>query len=135
MNPHWKNRVISVPIAIENITNVWDIVHDFITRVEDVCRIIRERVHGAPEIEPENIPQLAELPSKLGRVGEKILAIAALVIDSLQAIEDFIGDLQSIVDDIHQLRIDLENLDGVFLQQNNPRRYVSTKRRARIAGN
>jgi len=132
-NPHWKNRVISVPRAIENITSVWDIVHDFVTRTEDIVRLIKDRVQQVQAPEPDDIEAIERLPGKLAKVGEKILGIATLIIDTLQTIEDFISDLQSIVDDIHQLREDLEHLDGIFLPQNKPRRYETTKRRARVS--
>ena len=129
LNPHWQHRVIAVPRAIENIQRFPDLFTTISDRVKDLVEQIKSKVSAAPEVNPDEIEAL---PEKAAGALEKAAAWLGMILDALVTIQQTIADLQSIVDSIREIREDLENLDGIFLPQHNPRRYTSERHRTRI---
>jgi gas vesicle protein len=130
VNPHWRNRVISVPTAIENIQRFPELFTTIADAVKDLVSQIKEKVSTAPEVNPD---ELQMLPEKFAQFGEKIAAWLGMFLDALVTIKQAVNDLHIIVDSIREIREDLENLDGLFLTQKNPRRYVTGRHRTRIS--
>jgi hypothetical protein len=130
VNPHWKNRVISVPTMIENIQRFPELFHTIVDAGKDLVTQIKEKVNAVPEANPE---ELELLPEKFAQFGEKIAAWLGMFLDALTTIKQAVADLNTIVDSIREIREDLENLDGLFLTQKNPRVYKSGRRRTRKA--
>jgi predicted Zn-dependent protease with MMP-like domain len=131
--PEWKNRVISVPKAIENITALAQVPSQVATAIKDLIQQVRSKVstEAFNVDELEGIEDLRGLFTRLGgRLAqgfEKILGIVAIIVDALVTCRATIDDLQSIVDAIKTVRQDLENLDGFFLTQKNPRKLLRTQ--------
>jgi phage-related protein len=135
--PAWKNRVISVPNAIDNITKLAQIPSEIANAIKDLVAQIKGRVTGgASDVEDlasdvEGLEDLRGLFAKLGpkvlRIFEKVLGVLQILADTISTISATIHDLQTIVDDIKTVRQDLENLDGLFLTQRNTREGVTLK--------
>lgn len=128
LRPAWKNRIISVPVAIQNIKDLAQVPSICADAFRDLVNQLRTKLQPA-SFELDDLEGIEDLRGILGKLGgrlaagfEKLLGAVALIIDALVTIRATITDLQTIVDQIRTVREDLENLDGVFLQQKNPRR-------------
>jgi len=126
--PEWKNRVISVPSAIENIQNFVDVPSKVLGAIRDLVNQLRSKLQPAA-FELDDLEGIEDLRSVLSKFGskfaagfEKLLGAIALIVDALVTIRSTIDDLQTIVDAVRTVREDLENLDGLFLTQQNPRK-------------
>ena len=126
--PQWKNRVISVPHAIKSTTDLAKIPSVVIAAVKDLVSQVRTKLEPATvELEGiEGIDDLRALGLKIGgrvaSVFEKVLGFMSLILDALVTIRATIDDLKTVIDSIRTVRQDLENLDGLFLTQKNPRK-------------
>jgi hypothetical protein len=135
--PAWKNRVISVPKALDNITRLAQIPSEIANAIKDLVAKIKGRVTGgASDVEDlasdvEGLEDLRGLFAKLGpkvlKIFEKVLGVLQIIADTIDTISATIKDLQTIVDDIKIVRQDLENLDALFLSQKNSREFVPLK--------
>jgi len=123
IQPHWRSRVISVPKVMENIKQLAALPTQVIDAVKDLIQNFKTRMQNTELIEAgeEFLPVLGQ-----------VFAIATLIAEILLAIRSTIDDLKTIVDAIKTVREDLENLDGLFLQQHNARKFLSTRRYGRI---
>ncbi len=132
MLPQWKNRVISVPKAFELLqTTLPNLIADFITQIKSLVEALRSKIEPT-EFKVEDVEGLERLPTKLVQAAEKLLAWAALIIDALATIESAIAELNQLVQDVHDFRVAIENLDGLFLSQSNPRRRITVSESARV---
>jgi methyl-accepting chemotaxis protein len=139
LKPHWKNRVISVPRVVENIQNLLAIPDQVISAVKDLVNNIRSSVPDSTQAaaDAEDIANAAaeaedlskfvgkfsgKFGPKLAKGFEKSVGIFAIAFDALTKISATVDDLQSVIDAINALVDDLNNLDGIFLPQKNPRR-------------
>ena len=126
--PEWKNRVISVPHVINSVTELAKLPSIVIAAFKDLITQVRSKLQpAAVELEDvEGLEDLRALGLKLGSriatIFEKVLGWVTLVLDALVTIRSAIDDLKTIVDAIRTVREDLENLDGLFLTQKNPRK-------------
>jgi hypothetical protein len=125
IQPHWRSRVISVPRVMENIKQLAALPQIVINAVKDLISNFKTRMQSTEVIEvgEEFLPILGQ-----------VFAIATLIAEILLAIRSTIDDVKAIVDAIQTVREDLENLDGLFLPQHNARKFLSTRRYARIKG-
>jgi hypothetical protein len=130
--PQFKNRVISVPRAVDNLETLAQVPGKIIQSVRDLVEQLRNKLQPAAfNIDDlEGLEDLRGAVSKLGgRIAagfEKILGIVTLVVDALVTIRSTIRDLQTIADSVEAVISDLSALDGLFLPQNNPRKTVVT---------
>jgi hypothetical protein len=132
MNPRWNSRVISAPKAFNLLqTTLPNLISDFVDQVKGLITDLRTKIEPQ-EINIDDIEGLEKVPAKLVRAAEKFLAWLFLIIDTLTTIEQVIQELSALVDDIRQFREAIENLDGLFLSQSNPRRTITVRERARI---
>jgi hypothetical protein len=126
--PEWRHRVISVEAVIEKVQELIAIPQRVAGSIKDLISQVQSKLQPAKLNldELEGIEDLRGIFSKLGtRLAaglEKLLGVAALIVDALVTIRATIDDLQDIVDAIRTVREDFENLDLIFLQQKNPRR-------------
>jgi len=123
LRPQWKNRVIHVPRAIDAIQRVPAIIEDFVQQIKSLVADLKSRIEPA-EVNVEDVEGLERTPAKLLGIGERLLGWATLIIDSLVTIENTIQELNQLVSDIRDFRELLENLDGLFLPQSNPKHSV-----------
>lgn len=126
--PEWKNRVISVPKVLDNITELAQIPSRIASSVRDLISQLKGKLQPA-KFSLDDLEGIEDLRGIFGKLGtklaagfEKLLGAIALIVDALVTIRATIDDLQTIVDSISTVRQDLENLDGLFLSQKNPRR-------------
>lgn len=131
--PAWKNRVISVPRAIDNIQNLIQVPSQIVSAAKDLFAQFKGKFQTAevPEIEDvEGLEDLTKLFKGLGgkiATGfEKALGFLAIVLDAIVTVNQVLDDLKTIVDDVKQVREDLENLDGLFLPQHNRRKTIQS---------
>ena len=136
--PQWRNRVISVPKAVENIQKLVEVPNQVLTAFKDLVNQLKQKLDpGAFKL--DDLEGIEDLRAFIGKFGskfaagaEKLLGAVALIVDALVTIRAVIDDLQSIVDAVKTVREDLENLDGLFLQQNNPRKIVTATSNIRV---
>jgi hypothetical protein len=120
-NPDFKTRVISVPIAVQAAEDLWQSFRvNLIDKLEQIAR------------EVEELPGILKSLPKRGP-GEPLLQHTALVVQVIHASNEKIAalirqvlDFTSTVDDI---KLRLETLDDLFLQQKNPRQGRDPRRR------
>lgn len=132
VQPHWKNRVISVPLVVNNLTVLAKVPGDIFIKLRDLFKLLKTKVQPAT-FNVEELEGLEDLRGLFGRLGprvaqgfEKVLGVLALLLDVLVTIHDAINDLKSVVDDLRTITDDLDHLDGLFLQQRNPRKTISS---------
>lgn len=130
--PAWKNRVVSVPRVIDNIQQLVAVPNQVFTAVRDLFQQLKGKIEPGT-FDPEEIEGLEDLRGAFSRLGpkittafEKVLGVLAIILDSLVTVRQVIDDLKTIVDDVKKVREDLENLDGLFLPQNNKRKAIQS---------
>ncbi len=141
----WKNfkqdirfsqRVIQIERAIQKTRDLIEGIPAAWRSIVDIGKQFKEQLSGEanPAEEAESLVEdvetsggisalLKKFPA-LGKALEKILGVLALVVQSLEAISNTIGDLQQIVDELKALRLEIERLDTIFLQQGNKRKVL-----------
>jgi len=147
-NIAWRTRVINLKTAydktnefIAGFTRAWRAIVDLI---KDLQRTIK----GAPEpedlaaegaeavVDEGGISGLEKLFPKLAKFGEKLLGVVLIVLQGLEGVSDAINDFKEIVDQAKAFRLELEQLDTVFLSQGNKRKVVTltdgTKMKIRV---
>jgi tetrahydromethanopterin S-methyltransferase subunit B len=116
-DPKWKSRVINVPKAEQQIRDILQIPQDLVTEFKALVADLKKKLKPT-EFNLEDF--------RLGRFGEflgKLLGWAQLILDSVSSISDSVDRLEHIVEDITNIREQIEKLDSLFLQQGNPRRH------------
>jgi hypothetical protein len=134
--PNFKNRIISLPIAIEKTTELIQGIPDAWHAIIDIVNEIRSKITGVGEtptdeaeaavsdVEHEGVSGILRSFPKLARGLEKVVGFLSILVDALASISKGILDLQTIVDETARIRREIEDLDSIFLQQKNPRRTV-----------
>jgi uncharacterized protein Yka (UPF0111/DUF47 family) len=132
-----KNKVINLPKAVERTA---DLVTEVRTSWDDILQIVKDvsetiKGGGNPEQEAEEVAAdlgdlsnigeslLKKLP-KLSKGFEKMLGVVSLIVDGLIQWSDIIDKLQTIVDTVRDLRLEIETGSTIFLFQGNKRRTV-----------
>jgi gas vesicle protein len=138
-DPRWRTRVISVPVAYQQLHRLAvDIPSEITTAVKDIIEQIRTKVEAGTgetgDFDVEDLEaDLKLLPEKLAKAGEKILGFVTLITDAVLSISALVDDLQTLVTDFSEIRQDIENLDAIFLPTGRPRRAVDVHYRKRNA--
>jgi|ERR1043165_4832025 hypothetical protein len=132
----WKTRVISAPQAIQTMQDFFHSFPDIIDNAKAIVSEIRNKIN-VPETtfnpeEVEGLDSLRNLPGKLAKIGEKLAGWAALILDALVTISNFVDQLQSIVDDFRRIRETIETADAIFLPQGRPKKTVTVSYRKRV---
>lgn len=127
-NLHWRGRVVSVPAILKKIRRLAEIPGEIASRVKDLITQVKTKLDPAA-INVEELEGIEDFRGAAERFGpkfakgiEKALGVFALIVDALVTISTAIEDLQVVVNDVREVRLDIEQLDLVFLQQNNARR-------------
>lgn len=135
---HWRGRVVNAPQVVKKIKRLTEIPLEVVNSVKDLIRQIKEQFpEGA---EPAELAEqatrdlegiedfrgvLTRFVPKLAKGAERLLGVLALLVQILVAWNAAIDDLQRIVDDVKEVRLDIEKLDLIFLPQNHARRWVT----------
>ena len=134
---NFKNKVINLPKAVDRTQ---DLVTEIRTSYDDIVAIIKDvsetiKGGGNPEQEAEEVAAdlgdlsnigeslLKKLP-KLSKGFEKMLGVVSLIVDALIQWSDIIDKLQTIVDTIRDVRLEIETGSTIFLFQGNKRKTV-----------
>jgi len=128
VDPKWNTRVISVPRALPAIQDFLSTVPlDIVDKVRDIVQLFKQKIN-ATEFD---LGELDFLPEKFVTFLEKILGWAALIVDSLVTIDQGVKDLNAIVNDIRQIREQIEGFDALFLPQGTIKRVQTVTYRKR----
>jgi prophage DNA circulation protein len=141
----WKNfkedirirqRVINLEKAIEKTTELIQGIPDSYHAILDLVKEIKGKIGGVPEpvageveeleagFEEGGITNLLKRFPALAKFFEKALGFVSLLVDALESIANAIADLQTIVDETKRIRLEIEQLDTIFLQQHNKRKNL-----------
>lgn len=141
----WKNfkedirfgsRVINLEKAIDKTTQLiqgipdsWHAILDLVKEIKGKIGGVSEPVEGEVEaletdIEEGGVSGLLKRFPALAKFFEKALGFVSLLVDALESIANAIADLQTIVDETKRIRLEIEHLDTIFLQQKNKRKYL-----------
>ena len=132
-----KSRVINVPIALTRTADLVTEVENAWNSIIDLAKSFKETVKGGgdPQAEAEEVAAdlgdlsnvgeslLKKLP-KLSKGLEKLLGVVSLIVEGIITWSDAIDDLQSIVNAVRDLRIEVETGDTLFLSQKNKRKVL-----------
>jgi hypothetical protein len=134
----FKSRVVNLEVAfiktkalIEGIPAAWhsiiDIVQEFRKKVDINAEVTEVRTEISTEIEEgsgEIITKLLNRFPKLLKGLERAAVVLGLILDSLETLSKVIDDLQTVLDEITRVRLEIERLDTIFLSQGNKRKRV-----------
>jgi len=135
-NIHVKQRVISIPTAIEKSQELLDQIKAAWFAIVDLAQQIKKQAQGQTEdptaeaeeavqdIESSGVKTFLEKFPKLAKGLEKLLGFLAVAVGVLESIQSAIDDLTNIVAAIRGIREEIETGATVFLQQSNPRKTV-----------
>jgi hypothetical protein len=132
---HWKGRAINVPNTVRRIKRLAEIPSEVATRLRDLWQALEQQVGVNPAKAAEEAVNALEgiedfrgfitrFAPKLAKGLEKLLGVLAIAVDCVVAWNRAIDDLQVIVTDIREVRLDIEKLELAFLSQEHKRRYV-----------
>ena len=130
-----KSRVVNLESAIdktraliEGIPTAWhsiiDIVKQFKNQIGEGGNPTEDAEALIKDAESGGLKDLLTKFPKLAKGLEKILGVLALVLQALESISAVIDDLQNVLDEITRLRLEIEKLDTIFLQQGNKRKLL-----------
>jgi hypothetical protein len=133
---HWRGRVVNAPQVVKKVKRLVAIPGEVASKIKDMVQTIREQIpEGKSPAEAagdavedlEGIEDfrgfLTKYVPKLAKIGERILGVLAILVECVVAWNRTVDDLQTIADDVREVRLDIEKLDLIFLPQNNARRY------------
>jgi hypothetical protein len=131
----FSQRVVQIERAIqktrdliEGIPVAWHSIVDLVKQVKNQIgggeSPVEEAEQISQEVESGGVKTLLEKFPSLAKALEKLLGVLAIVVQALSAIADSIDDVQKIVDEITRLRLEIEKLDTIFLQQSNKRKTL-----------
>jgi len=134
---HWRGRVVNAPEVVKKVKRLADIPSEVAGKIKDLIVRIKEQSPGGRspgELADEAVADLEGIEDfrglltkwvpKLAKGGERLLGVLAILVDVLVAWNAAIDDMQTIVDDVKEVRLDIEKLDLIFLPQNHARRYL-----------
>jgi len=132
----FKSRVINLESAIEKTRALIEGIPAAWRSIQDIFKQFKEQfpTAGNPAAEAEALIEDVEAEGgvkallkkfpKLAKGLEKVLGVLALVLQALESISKTVDDLQTILDEITRLRLEVEKLDTIFLSQSNKRARV-----------
>lgn len=124
-----RTRVIQSVRAYQELSDlITKVPTEIFTKLKDLASILRSRLNIQETFSPEDIEGLEDLRGLIKKFGgkftlafEKLLGVLAIILDTIDALNRTLDDLQTIVDDIKHVRTSLQNLQGFVLPQNNKR--------------
>jgi len=132
----FKQRVVNLETAyqktrdlIEGIPASWNAIKDIVSEFKKQLsggetNPVEDAEAAAEDLEAGGIKQFLQRFPKLAKGFEKVLGVLALVVQALEAISNTIDDLQTIVDELKRIRLEIEKLDTIFLSQSNKRKRL-----------
>jgi len=132
----FSQRVIQIERAIKKTRDLIEGVPASWRAIVDIFKQFKSQLSGegnpaedaeaaVEEVETSGgVSALLKNFPALGRALEKVLGVLALVVQALEAISNTIADLQTIVDELKALRLEIEKLDTIFLSQSNKRKTL-----------
>lgn len=134
---HWRGRVVNAPQVVKKIKRLTEIPTEVATKIKEMVSVLKEQAGGKTpaELAEEAVEGLEGIEGfrgllqrfapKLAKGAEKLLGVLAILVEVLITWNTLIDDLQTIADDVKEVRLDIEKLDLIFLPQNNARRWVT----------
>lgn len=133
-----KQRVVNLETAIaktrdviQGIPEAWNSIKDIITQIREkfsestgTTDAAAEAEAVATDIEEGGAKALLTKFPKLAKALEKVVVVVGLIVDALKFVSDIVDDLQTIVDEVKRLRLEIEKLDSIFLPQSNKRKTL-----------
>ena len=131
----FKQRVIELESAIRKTRDLIEGIPEAWHSILDIIKQIKAQIGGgenpvedaeaiAEDLESGGVKKLLQQFPKLARGLEKLLGVLAIIIQALEAIANAIADVQTIVDELKRIRLEIEKLDTIFLSQSNPRKTI-----------
>ena len=122
-DPRWNQRVILVPKAIQKTRDFLvgdgsaavDLIKHFERLINDLKGLWKTRTVGVGG------GGLTGVEKGTGIVMDTVRTVD----HTFTFVEQFVDNLQSVVDDVRAIRTEIEKLDTIFLQQGNPRVRVT----------
>lgn len=132
-NPHWKTRVINVPIAIEQVKDLLDeIFRQVVDKIKDIVQPIQDSI-GAAEIVKNQAPVVgAGEPTGFARTLNKAETLAGYIRFGFAESRKAFDAAKELTDLFLDITKRIEKLDDFFLQQKNKRQTVEGKAQERI---
>ena len=125
-NPHWKTRVINVPIAIEQVKDLIDeIFHQVIDRVKDIIQPIEDSVNAAQIVQSTRPVAGVGEPTGFARTLNKAETLAGYIRFGFQESRKAFDAAKELTELFLDITHRIEKLEDVFLQQGNPRKRVT----------
>lgn len=116
-----RDLVQGIPAAWRSIV---DLVKQFKQTITQETNPVEEAEAAAQDVEEGGIKTLLTKFPKLARALEKALGVLAIVIQTLETLRSMIDDVQTVVDELRALRLEIEKLDTIFLSQSNKRKVL-----------
>jgi hypothetical protein len=131
-----RQRVVQVERAIEKTRDLIEGIPAAWRALLDIISEIKSQIAGQenPIEEAESTVEdiessggisgiLSKFPA-FARALEKLLGVLALIVTALESISKGIADIQTIVDELKAIRLEIEKLDTIFLSQSNKRKTL-----------
>jgi hypothetical protein len=129
-----KQRVVNIESAvqktrdlIEGIPAAWRSIQDLIKQFKSQLQSenpVEDAEAAVEDVESSGFKALLEKFPQLAKILEKALGVGAILLQAAEAIANGIDDVQQIVDELKRLRLEIERLDTIFLQQANKRKRL-----------
>jgi hypothetical protein len=137
-NISFRTKLVSLPAAITHLEDfisevraawaaVIELVKQLRSKFETTGNPTEDAEDAIADIENSSFRGILEKFPKLLKGLEKVLGFAAILLDAAESISVAIDDLQTIVNALRDLRIDIESGGPLFLQQSNRRKSVQLK--------
>lgn len=130
-----RQRVVQLERAIEKTRSLVLGIPEAWKSILDIIKQVRSNIGGGAdaateaeaaveEVEAGGVKGILERFPALAKGMERLLGVLAILIQALESISNVIRDAQQIVDEIKAIRLEIERLDTIFLQQSNKRKTV-----------
>jgi hypothetical protein len=131
----FTQRVVNLETAIKRTRDLIEGIPNAYRSIVDIVKQIKSQIEGtgSPTAEAESavedleaggLKTLFERFPALAKGFERVLGGIAILAQALEAIVTVIDDIQTIVNEIRALRLEIERLDTIFLQQDNKRKTL-----------
>jgi len=113
---------------IQGIPAAWNSIVDLVKQIKATItqetNPIEDAESTATDLESGGLKDfLAKFP-KLAKAFEKVLGVLAIIVQTLETLRSMIDDIQTVVDELKRLRLEIEKLDTIFLSQSNKRKTL-----------
>jgi len=130
-----RQRVVQLERAVDKTRELIAGIPEAWRSILDIIKNVRSNIGGGAdaateaeaaveEVEAGGVKGILERFPALAKGMERLLGVLAILIQALESISNVIRDVQQIVDEIKAIRLEIERLDTIFLQQSNRRKTV-----------